>query len=211
MNKTVRLTFLTIIIISLGCSSSIRMLPEPVEKGNLLIGSMIFDIDRYQDRLTTLWDDIEIAIIGQYVENGELKYFRQWAITDENGYFFIANVPDGEYAIKGFKVRLFGDEELKVVNELTDPQKNYYELTTEHIISFHGSLFDVRQKQRIINFQHSVFTLYQNGIVDLKRYDRLQQLKLSTGETLNSPPVPFYFVDNYSESSWTSYLNLLLK
>lgn len=194
----------------LNCSSSVQMVPEPVEQKDLLIGSLIFDIDGYQDNFQTIFKNIEVAIIGRYVQDGQLKNFGHWVTTDENGYFYIANVPDGEYAIKGFRVQLIGLGNIGIENELDDPEQNYYELSDEEMIGFSGELLDTRSHQRIVNFKHNIFTLHRTRIVDHKRFDRLQNIKLSTGEVLNDPPVPVYFMERFEGSGWADLLNSLL-
>jgi hypothetical protein len=205
---------LATIIFAIGlfsCSSSVQMLPEPIENKNLLIGSLMFDIDGYEDNFTTIRQNIEVVIIGRFVEDGNIKNFSQWVTTDENGYFFIANVPDGEYAIKGFRTHLIGLGNLTIENELIDPQRNYFELKGMDVISMTGNLFDVRSDQRIVNFRYNIITLHRSSIIDNRRYDRLQDVKLSTGEVLNSPPIPIYFLEKFERTGWENYLNSQLK
>jgi len=208
-----KLIFITILISAfiISCSSSVQMLPEPIENKNLLIGSLMFDIDGYEDNFTTIRQNIEVVIIGRFVQDGNIKNFGQWVTTDENGYFFIANVPNGEYAIKGFRTYLIGLGNLIVENELIDPQRNYFELKNEDVISMTGELFDVRSNQRIVNFRHNIITLHRSGIINNQRFDRLQDVKLSTGEVLNSLPVPIYFLEKFEGTGWENYLNSQLK
>ena len=211
MNRRSILFMLIISIFIISCSSSVQMLPEPVENKNLLIGSLMFDIDGYEDNFTTIRQNIEFVIIGRFVQDGTIKKFGQWVTTDENGYFFIANVPDGEYAIKGFRTHLIGLGNLIIENELIDPQRNYFELRNKDVISMTGELFDVRSDQRIVNFRHNIITLHRSGIIDNRRYARLQEVKLSTGEVLNSPPIPIYFLEKFEGTGWENYLNSQLK
>lgn len=211
MNLKLILITLFVSTFIISCSSSVQMLPEPLENKNLLIGSLMFDIDGYEDNFTTIRQNIEVAIIGRFVKDGNIQNFGQWTTTDENGYFFIANVPDGEFAIKGFRTHLIGLDNLTIENELIDPQRNYFELKDIDVISMTGNLFDLRSNQRIINFRHNIITLHRIGIIDNERYDRVQDLKLSTGEILNNPPVPIYFLEKFEGSGWESYLNLQLK
>ena len=192
----------------IACSTSVQMLPEPIEKKNLLIGSIIFDINGYLDTFLTVCDNIEVAVIGRYFEDGRLKNFGQWATTDKEGYFYIANVPEGEYAIKGFRVFVMGLGNLKIINELNDPRQNYFELRNEDIINFGGELFDTKSNRRIVNLNHNIFTIDHTEIIKFRRYERLRDYKLSTGEIIDSPPVPVYFMDKYEGSAWDLYLGL---
>jgi len=207
INKFSTMWFL-IILIFLHCSTSAVMLSGPDADKRLLIGSLILDINGYQNTFALIQGNIEVAIVGRYVENGILKNFGRWTTTDERGYFFLANVPDGEYALKGFRTHLIAIGDLNIINELHDPQRNYYELLNDEIITFSGDLFDTKSKHRIINLQHNLFTLYPNEVIDHHRFAQLKQIKVSPGNFLNEPPVPVYFLENYNESGWDDYLNM---
>jgi len=210
MNRKFIFITLIISIFIFNCSSSVQMVPEPLENKNLLIGSLLFDIDGYEDNFTTIRRNIEVAIVGKFVKDGIIENFGQWATTDENGYFFIPNLADGEYAIKGFRTHLIGIGNLTIENELIDPERNYFELKSQDVVSFAGNLFDTHPNHRIINFQHNIFTLYRSGIIDHKRYEHLQDLKLSTGEIIDYPPVAIYYLGKFESSGWENYLNLQL-
>lgn len=207
LKKTILISLL-IAAGSINCGSSLQNLPQPHESKNLIIGSLIFEIDGYQNIYRTFRDNIEVAIVGRYVENGQLKQFGEWVITDEYGYFYLANVPDGEYAIKGFRSRVISIGDVTVVNYLNNPDRNYYELLHNDLIGFNADLFDTRQNHRIINFQHNVFKLFQNEIVEHKRLNRLRDYKLSDGNEIDEQPVPVYYIENFPDSGWENYLNM---
>jgi len=184
------------------------MLDEPLEDNCILIGCLIFDINGYQGNFSTNKEQIEVALIGRVLENGKENVAGFWAETDENGYFCLTNVPPGEYAIKGFRTRLFGIGELNIANELISPQRNYFELLDRSTIPLTGNLFDTKANNRVVNFKYNLFTLFAEGIIELQRLDQLREVKLTSGEEANGPPVPFYFLDKYQGSSWTKYLEL---
>ena len=64
MSKYFLIILMTAGFMMLNCSSTVQMLPEPMEDKNLLIGSVIFNIDGYNDMFLTLKDNIEVAVIG---------------------------------------------------------------------------------------------------------------------------------------------------
>lgn len=199
------------LLVHLTCSSTEQMLPEPLPEQNLIIGSLLLDIDGYQDNFATIEKNIEVAIIGSVEKNGKIQRFGQWATTDENGYFYLPNVPAGEYAIKGFKTRWSGIGDLVIANELVDPQRNYYELLESDIIAFTGDLLDVRSDRGVINFGHNIFTLHRGGMIRWQRYDRIRDMKLATGEIIQRPPVAYYFAEKFATTGWENILNLHLK
>lgn len=196
------------LIFMFSCSGAVQMVPEPAGNGNLLIGAVILNIDGYKDTFLTLQDGIEVAVVGRYFENGVEKKFGRWVRTDEEGCFFISNVPEGEYAIKGFVVNQIGLGELRIANELIDAQRNYYELNVFDTIGFSADLFDTRSVKRIVNLNYNIFTIYANELVDFKKYEVLRDFKLTTGGEVNAPPLPVWFIETYPESGWADYLNI---
>ncbi len=198
-------------ILLFRCSASIQQLEEPAEEKNLIIGSVIFDLNGYRDNFLTIRENIEVAIIGNAWLEGEMKTVGFWAVTDEDGYFNIPNVPTGEYAIKGFRTQAIGIGDILIVNELLDPQRNYFELKWHGSIPLTGRIFDTQTHQRTINFEHNIFSLNPNEIVQFKRCEKLVDLKLTTGEVLNQPLVPVHFLEKYPNSGWTKYLEAQVK
>ena len=207
--KIINLSILLSIFYLSSCTPTIQMLLEPIKEKNLLIGSLILDIDGYRDEFLTIREGIEVVIVGRIFNNGRFQSFGQWATTDENGYFFIANVFDGEFAIKGFRIHISGIGDIIISNELTDPQRNYYELNVHDSIFFSGNIFDIKPYHRVVNFKHNIFTLNRDEIIHFSRYEKLKEKKLSTGEIVNSPSVPNYFYEKYSETGWNKFLQLL--
>ena len=205
----------TLLILStlflLQCASSLQMIEEPAADKNLIIGSLIFDVNGFQDNFITVRENIEVAIIGRVIQNGEIKTLGFWTMTDEDGYFFLSNVPKGDYAIKGLRTRIIGIGDIIIENELIDPQRNYFELKRQGVISFSGRLFDTKPNQRIINFEHNLVTLNPNEFVQFERLNRLNDVKLITGEIINQFPVPVHFFEKYEQSEWAKYLEMQIK
>lgn len=208
MKKNIFIMSFCFYLIYFSCSSSLRVLDEPVENKCIIIGSAILDINGYQENFLNIKENIEIAVIGRVLENGREKVLGLWAETDENGYFSISNAPPGEYAIKGLRTHIIGIGDLNIANELIDPQRNYFELNDRSVIPFTGNLFDCVSNNRVINLEHNIFTVHAEGLVEFERFERLRQQKLSNGEAINRPPVPYYFLNQYQGGSWIKYLEL---
>lgn len=197
-----------VLLVVLSCSGAIQMVPEPAGNGNLLIGAVIFNIDGYKDTFLTLQDGIEVAIVGRYFDDGVEKKFGRWVRTDPEGYFVLANVPEGEYAVKGFVVNQIGLGELRIANELIDAARNYYELNVFNAIGLTADIFDTKSEKNIINLNYNIFTLYANELVDFKKLEALRNFKLTTGGEADRPPLPVWFIEMYPESGWTDYVNI---
>ncbi len=211
MKTVYNLLFIFLLIFLLNCSSSLQMLKEPVDQKNLIIGSLIFDVNGYQDNFVTVKENIDVAIIGRVVKDGEIKTLGFWTITDEYGYFSLANVPNGEYAIKGFRTRVIGIGDIIIENELVDPQRNYFELKRQGVVCFSGSLFVTKTNQRVVNFKNNLITLNTKEFVQFERLNRLNDVKLTTGEIVDELPVPVHFFEKYEQSGWAKYLELQIQ
>ncbi|NOZ62448.1 MAG: carboxypeptidase regulatory-like domain-containing protein [Calditrichaeota bacterium] len=192
----------------ISCGSTLPEIDEPVENKCLIIGSVIFDVNGYHEVNTTVRENIEVAIIGKVIDSGQEKRVGFWAETDDNGYFALANVPPGMYAIKGFRTRTMDLGDVAVINELTDPQRNYFELSRSDAIPMTGSLLDVASKNRVINFKHNIFSLHRNGIISFQRSNQIRDFKLSAGDVINLPPVPSYFLEKFPASAWSVFLDM---
>jgi len=207
MKKFIFIVPLLILIIS--CAGTLPSMKEPVEGKNLIIGSVIFENNGYQNRNDIYYDNIEVAIIGIYKENGKEKVFGKWTRTDKNGYFFIPNVPDGRYGLKGLRINMSGQAFLTIVNEFRTLVDNYKIWPSENI-TFSGQYFDVKPQNRIVNLKHNYFTFFQNQEIRYGSYDKIDQFQASNGEIVSRPMIFKYFIDNYPQSGWKEYLQQIL-
>ena len=199
-----------IFILIVGCATTAPNIQEPVDDRCLIIGAIILDIDGYRDLNTSLFEHIDVAIVGETVAEQGIKRVAFWAETDENGYFYVENVPPGRYALKGIKARSIDIGELTLVNELTDAARNYFQISPANDIPMTGDLFDLKDNHRIVNFQYNVFTLHRNGIVDFRRMKLIRNFKLSAGDVIDLPPVPSHFLDEFPACGWSAFLELQL-
>lgn len=203
------IALLVLLVLIYGCAATLPKLEEPVEGKNLIIGSVIFENNGYQNRNDVYFDGIEVAVIGIYKENGEEKVFGKWTVTDKNGYFFIPNVPDGRYGLKALRINMSGQAYLTIVNEFRTKVDNYKVWPTEQV-AFSGEFFDVKPQNRIINLKHNYFTFFQNQEIRYGSYDKIDQFQASTGELISRPMIFKYFIDNYPQSGWKQYLQKIL-
>ncbi len=192
----------------LNCAGTTTSMKEPIEGKNLIIGSVIFENNGKNNRNDVFFDNLEVAIIGYYKENGKEKTFGKWIYTDQNGYFFIPNVPDGRYAVKAVRVNMSGQSFITVANEFRTMVDNY-KLSPENI-AFSGTYFDTRPVERIVNLKHNYFTIFINNEIRYGAYDMIAEFTASTGEQISRPLIFKYFVEKYPASGWNEYLEKVL-
>ena len=207
MKKYIILIYL-IATFTLSCGSSAKLIEEPEDDKCILIGSIILEIEGYKNRYITAMEDIEVAIVGRYYSEGKEKSFGRWVRTDESGYFFIPNVPQGDFAIRGIQFTDISTGEIQIVNQLLDPTRDYYELNRGDIITLVGLRFDVASNQGVVNMKHNIFNLYTNELIDHKRVNELKDYKSVEGSLIYSSPVPLYFQEILQGTGWEKYLNM---
>ena len=191
--------------ILMSCGSTMKGLSEPAESGNLLIGCLLFENVGFQTIFELVTEGIEVGIIGKYMEDGKEKTFGKWLETDEEGYFFLSNVPDGRYAIKAIRVYIAGQQRFTISNDWIRPISNF-KIQSSELVVFEGNAFKLKQKNRIINLKYNYFSIYTNGEIQAGRFDVVEDLKLSTGDMLNRPFIFDYFIEKYPQSAWVPFL-----
>lgn len=205
-----KILFLAVLTsIFMGCAGGIPSMEEPVEGKNLIIGSIIFENKGYQNRNDIYFENLDVAIIGIYEENGKEKVFGKWTTTDKNGYFFFPNVPDGRYALKGFRVNMAGQAYITINNEFRSKVDSYKIWPTENI-AFSGTYFETTPNKNIINLKHNYFTFFLNQEIRHGAYDRIDQFKAANGEMVSRPMIFEYFIDTYPESGWNEAMKEIL-
>lgn len=137
----------------LGCAgtkSTLTNLQEPTNDGILIIGNVI--VENINQGLTfETWDfPCEVVIVGKAMASDTLSHY---AIkTDDNGYFALANIPNGLYGIKAVIVPLFGSQPIKLVNPMESPNSQYYRMRhPEREIEYDAMYLPGREKNGIID------------------------------------------------------------
>lgn len=203
-----KITIIVILTVFLSCASSTQSIPEPEADQCILIGSIVLDIDGYKNQVMTVMSDIEVAIVGRYYKDGREKSFGGWTTTDENGFFYIPNVPPGDYALRGIQYNHISTGDIQIVNELLDPNRDYFELNRSEVISLVGLRFDVPSFRNVVNMKHNIVHLYRNEMIDNKRLDEIRDYRSADGTRIFKPPVALYFAEKFYGSGWETYLNM---
>ena len=207
--KTIKIILFIFMLFIMTCSGSLMSMKEPIEGKNLIIGSITFENSGFQNRNDVYFDNLEVAVIGIYEEDGKEKVFGKLVFTDENGYFFIPNVPDGRYALKGIRVNMAGQAYLTIANEFRTAVDNYKIQNKENIL-YNGTHFDTRPNNKIINLKHNYFTILSNSEIHYGAYDKINEFKASNGEKISRQLIYERFIEKYPESGWNKYLKILI-
>lgn len=205
MRKYFAAASLLVLAIVLNCGGGGALMAPPEEGKNFLMGSMLVENIGSNDRYTHFVKDIEVAILGFYDEGGKEKVFAKWVVTDTAGYFFIPNVPDGNYVIKGFRVDI-ETAFITIANDFRSGVSNYRRSSQNIAFAASGDHFENLSKNRVVNLKHNRFTLHEGGEVRHGRHDVVTNHKTVDGAIIERPFIHEYFLEKYPDSGWDQIL-----
>jgi hypothetical protein len=198
---------LGLVIFISGCSESYKGYTEPSPENTMLVvGQVIVEDKGYTENPQVYKENLRVGIYGLAEDGSELG---EWARTDENGYFVLANLPKGEYVIKALQLTVGAGQFLTIECRLGVPDDAYL-ITNREFFVFDGGYFPFEPVSRIQSLKHHIFTLDQSNrnilmVRNMALY-RLNDIELHTGEVLNAEPVERYFMAKYPNSAWNKYL-----
>lgn len=97
-----------IFTVHFGCGSSITQLKmqEPEEGKCIVTGAILVENNGVDDYYKVHKSKITVIVVGKSMVNGEEAIEGYRLKTDENGYFFLPNVPQGAYVVKGLELSI---------------------------------------------------------------------------------------------------------
>ncbi|MBN1351762.1 hypothetical protein JXJ21_20285 [candidate division KSB1 bacterium] len=201
---------LILTIIALGCtlrcSSSVAVLNEPSSENTfMVVGGVVLEDKYYSEYASVHLADIEVAILSQTVEGGELKSTGYWERTDENGFFMLSDVPPGRYAITGIRLYLMNGELAVFSNPLTSGNTAFMIQESDHV-PFIGQYFEIEPQGRIVNLKNNLFIIDEENrqFSDINHIceDAFIGRKMVDGSVLKMISPVKYFVQKYPDSRW---------
>ena len=200
--------FSFIILLQLACTAGMKGIKEPTSEDSIMvIGNILFENKYYNDQLEFIRKDINVAIVGKHEADG--KDHDYWVTTDENGFFCLADVPKGKYAIQGLKVYLGQGELLTIANPLKR-SASFYQIQRREYVVFQADYFPIESESRIYNLQYNHFWIdtstRASAQVEHRTHEKIDNFTFVGGMKLNLPRVEQYFIDKYPESTWVPIL-----
>ena len=147
--STIALFSLFWIIQCAGTTDMGRFFEEPNDDGIIIVGNVIIEnID--QEFSFQNWDlGAQVVILGK-TDDGTTTHYT--VTTDKEGYYFLTNVPAGQYVIKAVILPMFGGQPIKLVNDRNSQDSRFYRMRhpTEPI-EFTAKWFPERENGHILN------------------------------------------------------------
>ena len=187
------------------CAGTSQKLSEPKEEGVLIIGSVLVGSDGFKEIYEHYRAGIEVVIVGRHEVNGKTKQAGYTVWTNGNGYFFLQNVPEGEYSLKGIKTLIGGEYGLTIVSDLKRASDVYY-IQPEERIMYTGDYFPFKSEGRVCDLMHHVFMVHRNGQIVHNAIQKSAALEMVRGKKFILPYTHEYFLEKYPISGWRPFI-----
>ncbi|MFZ0390682.1 MAG: hypothetical protein WAN36_09525 [Calditrichia bacterium] len=181
-----------------GSRKEVNVVPQ--EGKSLLVGAVAVYNEGIEDVYEVVRKNIHVVVIGQFRENGKLQEKGYRAKTDENGYYFIPNVPKGAYVVKGIEVDVAFGTHLIITSRWEGNTQVYQPIST--MIDNNVKVWPEPDSSRIINMDISYFRIDAVHRVFDESFTRLNPRDVSAEDmpAMEAPPV--YFQNKYPNWQW---------
>jgi hypothetical protein len=91
-----------------GCAATTTQfkMQEPEAGNTLVVGAVLVENNGIDDVYEAITSNITAVVVGRHVKNGEEIIQGYHLKTDANGYFYLPNVPQGSYVLKGIELNV---------------------------------------------------------------------------------------------------------
>ena len=189
-----------------GCAGGYSTtLTEPQGDNMLLMGSVIVENVGYRNKQESYTKDIEVSFMGDVEEEGETVRKSITIFADENGYFAVENVPQGQWALKGIRAYTPGGD-WTIWNELRMPNERWAVAPATFYYPFTGTHFPTSPVGNVYNYHHNVFSVLPGQEVRHYRIAYMEGDQFHLTDTYDRPLVVEYFLEKYPNSGWVPIL-----
>jgi hypothetical protein len=135
MKSLVTGMLMTLVVFMLyGCGGGMQMIMQEPEAGKcIVVGAILVENNGVDDVYNAIKSGVIAVIVGRSMQNGEEVVEAYRIRTDENGYFFLPNVPRGSYVLKGIEVTL-GYKGLTLFTSRWDGTRQIYYASDSNMI-----------------------------------------------------------------------------
>ncbi len=201
---------LLLCILVISCAQSTRVIDTPIDENSfLVVGSVVVEDEFYTSLSGVHLNDIEVAILAEITQDGITKTTGYWTKTDENGYFYLMNVPPGRYALTGLRLNL-NDQSTLVINNPCTSETDVFKISYRDHIGFIGNYFDIEPNNRVVNLQANYFSIDADSrtYYDVKYFRRkaITGLRMVNGIKLVQISPIRYFKNQFAGTPWADLL-----
>ncbi|MDZ7374448.1 MAG: carboxypeptidase-like regulatory domain-containing protein, partial [candidate division KSB1 bacterium] len=175
------------------------VMEEPREGRALLVGAVLVENDGVEDVYEARKSKIHIIVVGKGTVDGREEAVVYRLMTDENGYFFVPNVPPGSYVVKGIELDLGYGTRLQVTSRWEGNTQIYYpaEGFVDHVVR----VWPPPSKGRIINLGIRYFRVDASYRIYNDVFDSLDGASIALRDVKHTMPSPIaYYKAKYPDS-----------
>lgn len=213
--------FIILFGIIFSCSSmapASMTMTEPVDdSGILILGGLFVENMGIDEIYESIEDGIEVCLVGKCTINGKEEIRGYHVRTDENGYYFLENVPKGSYVIKGARIFIANSFSINVISQWRTTEISYFvPYLQEELIRHDVKFFPYPPPGRIYNFGITYFGLSRGsdqpgprGAANSVLYQNFRSLvnqQINVGRTYNKVDPITYFKQKFPDSKWFKIL-----
>ena len=207
-----------LILILFSCSSLEPMsmkITDPLDDEKIIIiGCLVTENMGVDETYESIEEGTEVVIVGKSEISGTEEIKGYHIKTDENGYYFLENVPKGSYVIKGARVFIANSFSVNIISEWRTLETSYFiPYLQEELIRHDVKYFPASSKEkRVINWGITYFGLSKGseepgpvGVsnnVLYQHYLSLNNQKINIGKEYNKPDPVTYFKQKFPKSKW---------
>lgn len=203
-----------------------KSITVPVDDNSYLVcGSILVENNWYSSGESGIVSDgrqveevyekgVEIAVLGKYTdENGMEKTKGYYTTSDEKGYFYLENVPPGNYALKGFRISMNDGRYLTVFSDLDGAESAYLQRRRqEQMIIFKGDYFPFPANNRVVNLRHNVFYMANTAMCGHQTFVVIRDMGFNfSSKKHTKEPIEQYLIEKFPDNGWKMYLTASLQ
>lgn len=178
-------------------------LTAPVGDNILVVGGILVENLTFSSlgRYETVESGVDLVVLGKNAKDEQIKGYQ--IVSDNNGYFHLENVPRGQYIVKGARVILEDQSEIRFMSDWQDNRARFYKLVRpEQVIDF-GALYFPKQEMKgnILNIGIVYFGL-EPGSISYNILTDLNSQKLGTEKVHKRINPLDYYKSKFPDSAW---------
>ncbi|MFC1563174.1 hypothetical protein ACFL4Z_03905 [candidate division KSB1 bacterium] len=217
--KKVLLIILFSILLSCSSTAPLSMeITNPKDNESIVIvGCLIAENMGIEELFESIEYGTEVVLVGKCIINGIEETEGYSVRTDENGYFFLENVPKGGYVIKGARIFVANSFSVNVISHWRTLEIAYYVPYLQEQLIRHDVTFVPQPPEgKVYNFGITYFGLHPGspepgaaGVANTVLYQNfsyLENQELNIGKKYTKSDPITYFKKRFPNSTWFQLL-----
>jgi len=183
-----------------SCSTAITQLQmQESEAGkSLLVGAVLVENNGLDDVYEAIKGNINVILVGKHIENGEEIIQGYRLETDDNGYYYLPNVPQGAYVLKGIEVNMGYSGRMLITSRWDGPRQIY--IPESRLIDYVVRNWPEEIKNQVIDMGITYMKVDPSQQIYTDNFSSFKENSLALKNVTHTMPNPIvYFRQKYPE------------